>query len=143
GKIPRASLRDKIVLVGINSPSVSDERVTPISYSHKGVEVQSLTILQLLRAALNGEQFLAYAPDWQEDIWMLAWCLLGGVIGFRLRSPWKFAAAIIVSTAFLAWVAQRFFAAGIWIPLAAPMVAFLPAAALVTSYISFQENRNR
>jgi adenylate cyclase len=143
GRIPAASLRDKIVLIGINSPSVLDERVTPISYNHKGVEVQSLAILQLLRWAQNGEQFLTFITDWQENIWIIAWCLLGGLIGFRLRSPWKFVTAIIVSMTVLTWVAQQSFATGVWIPLAAPMAAFLPAAALITSYISYQENKDR
>lgn len=143
GRIPPASLRDKIVLIGINAASVSDERVTPISYKHKGVEVQSVAVLQLLRWAQKGEQFLTFIPDWQGNIWMLAWCLVGGLIGFRLRSPWQFAAAVFLSMVALTWVAQKSFASGVWIPLAAPAAAFLPAAALVTSYISYHENKNR
>ena len=84
GKIPKGSLRDKIVLVGMNAPSVSDERVTPIRYSHRGIELQSLTILQLLRAAVDGENALQFWAGWQQNAWMLVWCLLGGVIGYRI-----------------------------------------------------------
>src|SRR5262245_21930958 len=88
GEIPPETLRDKIVLVGINTPSVSDERVTPISRSHKGIEVQSQAIHQLLRQAQNGEQRLRFLDDWLEDTWMLLWCAAGGAIGYALRSPW-------------------------------------------------------
>ena len=143
GRIPKGSLRDKIVLVGMNAPSVSDERVTPIRYSHRGIELQSLTILQLLRAALEGEKSLRFLPDGSEAVWMLGWCLLGGAIGYRIRSPWWFIAAILSGLLALAIIAWQSFVAGWWVPLMAPAVAFLPAAALVTSYISFQEHRNR
>lgn len=143
GRIPQGALRGKIVLVGINAPSVSDERVTPIRYSHRGIEMQAITILQLLRWASEGGQSLRYGPDWIEDIWMLAWCLLGGAIGYHSRSPWKFVAALLLSLAALVLLARFSFSLGWWIPSMAPAAAFLPAAALVTSYISYQEHRNR
>jgi adenylate cyclase len=143
GKIPKNSLRNKIVLVGMNAPSVSDERVTPIRYSHRGIELQSLTILQLLRTALDGEKPLKFWPEWQEYGWMLGWCLLGGAIAYWIRSPWLFIALIALGLLTLAVIAWQSFTAGWWIPLVAPSAAFLPAAALVTSYISYQEYRNR
>jgi len=143
GRVPPDSLRDKVVLVGINASSVFDERVTPIGNRQPGMELQSLTILQLLRWAINGERPLSFAGDWQEDAWMLAWGLLGGLIGFRIRSPWRFLGAILVSMLILSLIAQKSFAIGSWIPLAGPAVAFLPSAALVTSYISYQEHKDR
>lgn len=143
GKIPPGSLRDKIVLLGINASSVFDERVTPVRFNHLGIEVQSLTILQLLRCALEGEKGLIYPAEWQEDVWTLAWCVLGGVIGFQVRSTFRFIAAILSSLFLLALVAQKSFALGCWIPIVAPAAAFLPAAALVTSYMSFHEYRDR
>jgi adenylate cyclase len=74
---------------------------------------------------------------------MLGWCLLGGAIGYGIRSPWRSTIAILAGLLTLAVIAWRSFAAGWWIPLMYPAAAFLPAAALVTSYISFQEHRNR
>jgi adenylate cyclase len=143
GHIPEGSLRDKVVVVGINASSVFDERVTPIGNRQPGMQLQSIAILQLLRWAIDGDRSFIYATDWQEDFWMLAWCLMGGVVGFRVRSPWRSLATIICAMFILGWIAQRSFAMGCWIPLAGPAVAFLPSAALVTSYISYQEHRNR
>jgi adenylate cyclase len=143
GKIPAGSLRGKIVLIAMNAQSVSDELSTPIRYNHLGVERQSLAILQLLRAALDGEKPLRFWPDWQEDLWMLGWCILGGAIGYRIRSPWRFALAILAGLLVLAIISWRGFMAGWWIPLMYPAAAFLPSWALVTSYISFQEHRSR
>ena len=143
GKIPPSSLRDKIVLIGMNTPSVMDDRVTPISRDHRGIEVQSHAVHQLVRAAINGEKPMTFWRDWQEDTWVLMWCLAGGAIGFWIRSPWKFAVVILVALATLGGIAWQSFMAGLWIPLMAPVAAFLPAAALVTSYISFHEQRER
>lgn len=143
GKIPRGSLRQKIVLIGMNAPSVSDERVTPIRRDHRGMELQSITIYSLLRAALNGDSQTRFWDDWLEDTWMLAWCLMGGAIGYRVRSPWRFVAAILLGLAILSAIGWQSLASGWWIPVAAPAMAFLPAVTLATSFISFKEHQNR
>lgn len=143
GKIPQGTLRDKIVIVGLNTKSVFDERVTPIRRSHLGMELQAVTINQLVRHALEGEPVRRFPGDWLEDVWMLLWCAVGGAIGFWVRSPWRFtllAASCPLLLAGLAWLA---FALGGWVPLVTPAVAFVPAATLVTSYVSFREKKHR
>ena len=143
GQIPPANLRDKIVLVGINTPSVSDERVTPTRRDHRGIELQALTINQLLRQVLDGDQPLRFWNDFLEDAWMLLWCVAGGVIGYGVRSPWRFAPLVLLCVVSQAGLASVAFDAGRWIPLVGPAVACVPAAALVTSYVSFQEKKQR
>jgi adenylate cyclase len=143
GRIPRGSLRDKIVLIGMNAPSVSDEKVTPIRRDLRGIEAQALTIHQLLREALEGEKPLGFWNDWIEDEWMLLWCLAGGAVGYHVRSPWRFAPTIGFSLLGLAGIAWMAFALGWWIPLMAPAAAYVPGAALVTSYVSFRERKQR
>jgi len=141
--IPAGSLRDKIVLIGINTPSVSDERVTPIRRDHRGIEVQALTVNQLLRQAVGGEKSLQSWNDWMEDGWILVWCAVGGAIGFWVRSPWRFTPLAVACPLGLAAIAGLAFAGGQWIPVVAPIVAFVPAVTLVTSYVSFQEKKQR
>ena len=143
GKIPAGTLRDKIVLVGINTPSVSDERVTPVRRDHRGIEVQALTVHQLLRQALNGERSLRSLSDWIEDVWIFVWCAVGGAIGYWVRSPWRFAPLAITCPMIIGEIAWIAFSFGWWIPFVAPVVAFVPAVTLVTSYISFQEKKQR
>ena len=143
GQIPPGSLRDKIILIGMNTPSVVDERVTPFRRNHLGLEVQALTVNQLLRHALAGERPLQFWNDWLEDGWVLLWCVAGAAIGYRVRSPWRFgpeSLACLLVLGGIAWVA---FANGWWIPLAAPALAYAPAAVLVTSYVSFREKKQR
>ena len=143
GRIPPQALRDQIVLVGVTADSVKDEISTPIRFDHRGIEVQAQIVHQLIRAALQGERPLAYWRDWQEDVWVLIWCLVGGMIGFWARSPWRFGLLIGSALAVLGVIAWQAFQAGWWIPLMAPMVASFPSAAFVTSYIAYHEKAQR
>jgi adenylate cyclase len=143
GKIPPGSLSGKIVIVGINTSSVLDERVTPVQRDHRGIEVQAHAVNQLLRYALQGGRPLRPLPDWLEDVWMFAGCLLGGIIGYRLLSPWLFALenlGCILLIGCLGWLA---FVNGWWIPVAAPILAYMPAVVLVTAYMNVQERSMR
>jgi adenylate cyclase len=143
GRIPPEKFRDKIILVGMNTPSVSDERVTPVKRNHRGIELQAVMVNQLLRHALEGEKSLTVWSDWMEDAWVFLWCLVGGAIGYRVRSPWRFgpeSAGCLLALVGIAWFA---FSKGWWIPLAAPAVAYVPAALLVTSYVAFHQRSMR
>jgi adenylate cyclase len=141
--IPRGRFRDKIVLIGMNTPSVVDERVTPFRRNHLGVEVQALTVNQLLRHALEGEKQLRYWNDWLEDAWLLFWCVAGGAVGYWVRSPLRFTVASVFCVTGLAVGAWLAFASGWWIPLVTPIIGFVPAAVLAISYVSAQERSMR
>jgi adenylate cyclase len=143
GKIRPESLRDKIVIMGMNTQSVFDERVTPISRNHRGMELQAMTVNQLLRMALDGEKSLRFWNRWQEDIWILFWCSIGGTIGFWIRSPGLLVLAAVgclVGLGVTVWVA---FMNGWWIPAVGPAVGFVPATTLVVAYISSHERAMR
>lgn len=143
GQIPEGRLRDSIVLIGINTSSVADERVTPTRRDHRGIEVQAMAVNQLLRHALEGETQLQPWADWQEDAWILVWCLVGGAIGFRVRSTTWFALESLGCLFAIGGTAWLAFARGWWIPVAGPALAYVPAAVLVTTYITAQERSMR
>jgi adenylate cyclase len=143
GRIPAGALRDKIVLVGINALSVEDVRVTPIDRTQHGVELQAMTVNQLLRYALDGEQPMRVLSDWVENGWILFWCLIGSLIGNWVRSAWKIAVLTSVCLASLPAIGWLAFAPGLWIPVVAPAVGFVGASALGVSYASSRERGMR
>jgi adenylate cyclase len=143
GKIPTGALKDKIVLIGMTAASVQDAVTTPMRFNHRGIEVQALTVHQLLRAALGGERSLRFWNEWLEDAWALCWCLVGGAIGYWVRSPVRFTASLTAALAALVWIGWQAFISGWWIPIVWPALTCLPAAALLTSYISHQERKQR
>lgn len=143
GQVPPDNFRGKIVLVGINASSVSDERVTPIRRDHRGVRMQALTIHQLLRHVLTGDRPLQCWRDVWEDAWILLWCFAGGAIGYRARSMFRLVPILLATLLGLAVIAWGAFAAGWWLPLASPALALVCATGLVLSYVSSQERQMR
>lgn len=143
GKISRGSLKDKIVLIGMNTPSVQDNVPTPLRFNHRGVEVQGMVVHQILRVALEGTKPLRFWNDWVEAGWALLWCLLGGAIGYWIRSPVRFTLLLAAGIGALVAMGLALFSAGWWIPIVWPAMTCLPAAALLTSYISYEERRQR
>jgi len=143
GKIPPGALKDKIVLIGMTAESVQDTVPTPIQFNQRGVQVQAMTVHQLLRAALEGTRPLRFWSDWLEAAWALLWCLVGGAIGYWVRSPVRFTGSLVAGLAALLWIGLSAFGAGWWIPIMWPALTCLPAAALLTSYISYEERRQR
>jgi adenylate cyclase len=143
GQIPPGMLRDKIVMVGLNTQSVFDQSVTPIRRDHLGVEVQSLATDQLLRMALDGEKPLQSWNDWVEDGWLLFWCIAGGAVGYWLRSPLRFTVASLACLGGIVGIAWQAFNSGWWIPIVTPAIGFVPTAVLAISYVSAQERSMR
>jgi len=143
GRIPPGALRDKIVILGINTPSVEDARATPIDRTHRGIEVQAMTVNQLLRHALEGDRPLRIWNDRIEDTWILLWCLAGTAIGYYVQTAWRIAlgtSACLAGLPGIGWIA---FALGWWIPVVAPAVGFVGASALAVSYASSRERMMR
>jgi adenylate cyclase len=143
GKIPRGAVKDKIVLIGMNTPSVQDSWTTPMRFNHRGIELQAMTVHQLLRAALEGTKPLRFWNDWVEAGWAFFWCLVGGAIGYWVRSPVRFTLSLAAALAALGGVGWASFSAGWWIPIVWPALTCLPAAALLTSYVSYEERKQR
>jgi adenylate cyclase len=143
GKIPRGALKDKIVLIGMTAASVQDSWATPVRFNHRGIELQAITVNQLLRAAVEGTKPLRFWNDWIEAAWALLWCLAGGTIGYWMRSPVRFTASLAAGLVGLWCIGWSAFASGWWIPIVWPALTCLPTAALLTSYVSYEERRQR
>jgi adenylate cyclase len=143
GKIPHGALKDKIVLIGMTAESVQDSWATPVRFNHRGVEIQAMTVHQLLRAALEGTKPLRFWNDWLEAAWALWWCLVGGAVGYWMRSPVRFTLSLATAVVALVGIGVALYSAGWWIPIVWPALTCLPAAALLTSYVSYEERRQR
>jgi adenylate cyclase len=150
GRIGQDKIRDRIVLVGVSSPSVKDLFYTPYSrgivgekQAIPGVVMHAHIVSQLLRLGLGESKPLQTATNAQEILWIMVWSLLGGAVGFRLRSPWFFSIYAAIGFLLLWMIAFVALDEGWWIPTVPPMTAFLLAAAIVTAYMSNQEKQSR
>lgn len=149
GKVNPRAINDKIVLIGVTAQSVKDFFFTPYSRGFSeaqqvpGVYLHGLMVSQLLRAGLEGVQPLATLRESEEILWILLWCLLGGITGLKARSAWRFSLLGLAGVLFIGLSAYLAFLNRWWIPLAPPAVAFLLTAALVTAYVTSLERKER
>jgi adenylate cyclase len=140
GRLPNASLKDKIVLVGTTAPGLQDLRVTPVGEVYPGVESHA----NVLSGWLDNK--VTFKPDYAMgyDVFVLILSGLLLAIGLPLLSAPR---AVLLSlgvlcsvTAFNSWLYMAF---GLVMPLAAAIVMTLTAFALNMSYGYLVESRSK
>jgi CHASE2 domain-containing sensor protein/class 3 adenylate cyclase len=146
GKVPPAMLSDRIVLVGVTAESIKDYFMTPLragsapaTFSH-GVTLHAHVITQLLHMALDGKQPMVGIRDRYEilGIWLAG--TLGSLIGLTLRGALPLGLVAMGGMAALALGWYGAFVASFWLPLAAPMLAWVVVLGLVAGYLSQVEH---
>ena len=149
GNVPSEAIANKIILIGVSAQSVKDFFYTPLSRGFDeiqqvpGVVLHGHIISQLLRFALDGSSPIAMATDLQETFWILLWSLVGGLIGFRIRSVWRFSLLIAGCLTIIFLTAYIIFLARWWIPLVPAVLTFFFSAVVVTAYMSYFEKKER
>lgn len=143
GKIDPKTFSDKVVLIGMMAESTPDLLHIPIDPAPFGVHVHAHVISQLLRAGLDGQSPMRSPSEAQETGWIVLWSLLGGALGFRVRSPWKLSLLAVGGLGLLFVTFHGAFVSGWWVPLASPSLAWLVSASVVTAYMANHEKRDR
>ena len=143
GNVPPGAFSGRAVFIGMaTNKSVKDSFATPMG-KVDGVMIHAMTADQVLREALDGDPPLRFWPDSREYAWAALWTLMGGVIGFGVRTPWRFAAALTGVVLLCAWLIYRIFAGGTWVPAMPSLIGCVAAAGFVTQYISHHERAER
>ncbi len=149
GRVEPRLVKDKIVLIGVIAESIKDNFYTPYSRALAaeqhvaGVAIHAHIAGQLLRMGLDGLSPMATPTELQETLWILLWSVMGGVVGLRVRSPWRLALLVGGGLAALGVGDFLAFSRGWWIPLVPPALTWLVSAAVVTAYTSYQETLQR
>ncbi|MFZ1027332.1 MAG: CHASE2 domain-containing protein [Limnoraphis robusta] len=133
GTIDPALVKDKIVLIGTSVPEFEAIYSTPYGEMSE-VFLQGHMISQLVSAVTDGRQLLTWWPDWQENIWVLAWALIGGLLARWFRPAIAVGAAIPIL-----WILHRYcyillIEQGLWVPFVPPALA-LGTALIATTLI--------
>ncbi|BAZ16514.1 hypothetical protein NIES4071_83910 [Calothrix sp. NIES-4071] len=132
-------VKDKIVLIGVDSQSVKDYFLTPYSMATTpqkeipGVVLQAHMVSQLLSAVLDHRPLLWVLPAWGEMLWIFSSSLLAGILTVYSQSKLKL--TIFISAELLTLYGCCFILLlyGGWMP-------FLPSAlGLILTAISVKE----
>ncbi|HEU4345453.1 MAG TPA: adenylate/guanylate cyclase domain-containing protein [Candidatus Binatia bacterium] len=148
GEIDPVIIKDRVVLIGVNTESVKDFFYTPHSRGLQGqpisgVALHAQIVSQFLRSALEATTQVATPTDTVEAGWIILWGVMGGALGLWVRSPWRFFWSGGSGLLILAFGAYFAFLGGWWIPSVPPGAAWLGSAALVTTYMLNQEKKER
>ncbi|OCC23591.1 hypothetical protein MB02_10480 [Croceicoccus estronivorus] len=117
GSVPASFFRDRIVLVGMTSPSSGDTFATPLASVHQltpGVEINANAI----QALLSGNRIVP-APNWLQYAFALipVWLLLGS---FLIARPFLILCSAVVLCCVIGGTSVLLWGSGIWLsPVAA------------------------
>ncbi|MFE1743880.1 CHASE2 domain-containing protein [Coleofasciculus sp. H7-2] len=130
GQINPDWVKDRIVLIGVTTPTVDNAFYTPYGGGRKmfGVRVQAQTVSQILSVVLDKRPLFWSWSEWVEVLWIVGWAVVGGILTWRIRHPLRL---IVVGTATLGILFVTgfyFFMQAGWVPVAAPALALLVSA---------------
>ncbi|MFN6518989.1 MAG: CHASE2 domain-containing protein [Nostoc sp. CreGUA01] len=116
-------LRDRIVIIGITSPSRKDLITTPTITSKQsinrpvhGVEIQAHAVSQIVSAVLDDRPLLDTWSDGWEYLWIFVWGLLGIAIARLSKSPLANIIIVITTTSTLLVTCYFLLTWGWWVP---------------------------
>ena len=141
-----ASIKNKIVIVGVDAVSVKDHFFTPYSSNLKedagisGPALHAHIANQLIRTGINGDEPIKVFTDDQELLWLMLWCFLGAIVGIWIRSGLYYSLILFSGLFVLVAVNYFGFAAGYWVSLAPAVIGWLSTVSVTTAYISYFEN---
>jgi adenylate cyclase len=149
GEVKAEMFQERIVMVGVVAQGVKDFFYTAWCgwwtecHHIAGIELQATFVNQLLKAAYEGVAPIQTISDWWENVWIIWWALLGGLLGWGMRKPWLFAVVTSVGCVVIGAVAIGAVREGWWIPFVSPAMGWVLSAGLVTSFMANREKQER
>ncbi len=81
-------IKDKIILIGVTDPTISDNFNTPYNQELRGLLLHAQMVSQILSAVKDQRCCLWFLPLWGDAFWVWAWSLVGGILAWQyLLSP--------------------------------------------------------
>ncbi len=131
-------VKDRIVLIGVTTPSTADHWKTPYSASTldnekqiPGVFVQAQMVSHILSAVLDERPLFWWWAGWVEALWIWGWSLLGGIIAWRLSQPLYLGLAVGLAQLTVFAISFSLFTQSGWIPLVPSALALVASAVVM------------
>lgn len=119
----RANWQGRIILVGAESET--DYHPTPYNRKMPGVEVHAHQVSQILSTILDDRPLISGWSAFAESLWIGAWAILGGLLIWVSQHSKINAAMLCLALVSLEGLAVLLLWQGIWVPVAAPLLAIL------------------
>lgn len=149
GRVPRDSLRGRVVWFGAVSPDLPDIFHLPtktsldVATGTPGVAVGALATSLAIRFALGTTQPIRTAPS--VALWaLLALATLGaGLVASRSSTTRAIVLGLVVGPVALLAVGLIALSSGVWIPVAAPAIGWLVAGGAAAAALTIRNKRER
>lgn len=143
-KIESDRIRNKIVLIGITSPSIKDYVTSAATKSQHsafiyGVEIQAHIVSQIISAVEDDRVLLkAWWEGW-EYVWIIAWGCIGIILGRTIQSPLKLFVTVIAVNLFLIGLCYQLLIFGWWIPVVPPVLIFIVNGLVLAAFYQYEK----
>ena len=141
GRVQPDWFRHKVVLVGTVAPSIKDIFFTPFNTASRstpmtpGVVVHAHVVNQIL-SVVEGQYSLIWSwTQWQEKLWISAWCLAGGILAWHIQRLLRLIVFSAIAMFILVSIGWGLFFFGGWIPVIPPAIGF---SLVVSATIAYQ-----
>ncbi|MBD1915522.1 MULTISPECIES: EAL domain-containing protein [Cyanophyceae] len=129
GAIDPAQIRDRIVVIGTDAPSLKDMMYTPYSidvatFNAPGVVVHAQIISHLLDIALQQRSAFSFWPPWGEVLWLWGWAIVGGILAWQFGHPLGLGLSSLAALGLLYASGWGLFLHTLWIPVVEPSIGF-------------------
>ncbi|NEO77810.1 CHASE2 domain-containing protein, partial [Moorena sp. SIO4G3] len=138
-------IRDRIVIVGVTTPSIKDTvNTTAIKALNPpgeiyGVEFHAHATSQILSAVLDERSLLRTWSDPWEYLWILGWGFLAIGLGRLTQSPFKNLFGVGVASFGLVGVGYLFLVWGWWIPVAPALLILVINSLLFPAFYHYDQ----
>ncbi|WP_293081731.1 CHASE2 domain-containing protein [Moorena sp. SIO4A1] len=145
GQFNSSWIRDRIVIVGVTTPSIKDTvNTTAIKGLNPpgeiyGVEFHAHATSQILSAVLDQRSLLRTWSDPWEYLWILGWGFLAMGLGRLTQSPFKNLFGVGVASFGLVGVGYVFLAWGWWIPVAPALLILVINSLLFPAFYHYDQ----
>lgn len=116
-------IRDRIVIIGITSPSRKDfittsaiESMRPATGRVYGLEIQAHAVSQIISAVLDSRPLLKTWSDGWEYLWIITWGILGIASARLTKSFFSNCLLVLLTTAILLFLSYYLLTWGWWLP---------------------------
>jgi adenylate cyclase len=149
--------RDQVVMIGATAESLNDFFDTPYSvrwmhlrHPMAGVEIHAQITSQILSSVLHDRPLIQTWAEWQENLWIAVWSLLGAWLVWQQRSTkrhrvqgyvipmqtFRIVLSGLIATASLTAITFGAFCQSWWLPMVPALMAFSGSAIGVTAYLA-------
>lgn len=151
GAVNPDSIKNRIVLVGVISETMTDLWLTPyrtgLSVRVPGVLIQAQMVSQILSTVLDRRPLLWVLPLWGELVWLGIWCMSGVALAWTaqiaakanpIKSPIYVGLGLLIGSIALYLLCYTLLLQGGWVPLVPAVLAIVVSAWGVKFYLTTQ-----